>query len=65
MNTTIAVKQDTLDMLKHVKDELRAETLDATIKQLVLLMKQPKKSMFGSLRGIRTTFKREKHDRFD
>lgn len=65
MNTTIAVKQDTFDLLKHVKAELKAETFDATIKQLVLHMKKPEKSMFGAMKGVKSEFKREDIDRFD
>ncbi len=65
MNTTIAVKPETLDMLKHVKDELNAETLDETIKKLVSNLKKPKTSMFGSLKNVKEKFVREKSDRFD
>ena len=62
--TTIAVKKETLDLLKHVRDELEAESYDETIRQILLKEKKPKKSMFGSLRGI-GEFKRDHRDRFD
>ena len=64
MNTTIAVKSETMNMLRHIKDELKAETFDETIRELVLNMKKPRKSMFGSLKGIKKEFLREDIDRF-
>ncbi|MBI5392538.1 hypothetical protein HZA96_01590 [Candidatus Woesearchaeota archaeon] len=65
MNTTIAVKSETLDLLKHMKDEIAVTTYDEVIKKLVLHMKKPKQSLFGSLKEIRSEFEREKSDRFD
>ena len=66
MHTTIAVKPRTLDMLKHVKEELKAETFDETIKQLIFRMKKPEKSLFGIAKGkIKGEFVREEIDRFD
>jgi predicted CopG family antitoxin len=63
--TTIALKDDTYDMLTHVKEEIQAETYDETVKKLVLLHKQPKRSFFGKLKGLREEFTREEIDRFD
>ena len=65
MNTTIAVKPKTLELLWHMKSELKAENLDATIKQLALFMKKPRKSMFGTMKGVKAEFEREEIDRFD
>ncbi len=65
MNTTIAVKPETLDMLRHIKEELKAETFDETINAIIINMKRPKKSMFGVLKGIKEEFKREEIDRFN
>lgn len=65
MNTTIAVKPETLDLLKHIKEELDTETLDETIKKLIVNIKKPKVSMFGSIKGMKEKFVREKSDRFD
>jgi len=65
MVTTIAVGEDTLDMLRHVKLELKTDNYDQTIRKLVLGMKKSKKSMFGKLKNIKAEFVREKIDRFD
>ena len=62
--TTIAVKEGTLDMLRKVKEELNADSLDSVIKQLLVNAKKPKKSMFGALKGMQKEFKREELDRF-
>ncbi len=62
--TTIAVKEDTFDMLEHVKEQIEADTFDETIKILILQLKQPKKSMFGALKQVKEEFKRDEIDRF-
>lgn len=64
MTTTVAIKDETMGMLKHVKEELKAETFDETIRRLVVIMKKPKKSMFGALKGVKAEFVREELDRF-
>jgi hypothetical protein len=64
MATTIAVQKETLDILKHARDEMKADSYDAVIRRMLLKEKQPKKSMLGSLRGIEE-FKRDHRDRFD
>ena len=48
-----------------MKEELEAESFDETIRMMILKMKKPKKSMFGTLKNVKVTFEREKHDRFD
>ena len=62
--TTIAVKDDTFDMLEHVKEQVEAQTYDETIKILILQLKKPKESMFGKLKEIKEEFKRGDLDRF-
>lgn len=62
--TTIAVKSETLNLLRKAKEELSAESFDEVIKDLLLESKKPKKSMFGVLKGLKSEFKREEIDRF-
>ncbi len=62
--TTIAVKNETLNMLRKAKEELNAESFDVVIKNLLLETKKPKKSMFGVLKDFHKEFKREELDRF-
>lgn len=67
MNTTIAVKQRTLELLKKVKESMKAETFDETILRLIQKEKEEAlKSLFGSGKGkIKGEFVREEIDRFD
>jgi len=65
MQTTIAVKSETLSMLRKAKEELHADSFDEVIKNLLLEIKKPKKSMFGVLKDFHKEFKREEIDRFD
>ena len=65
MITTVAVKTDTMDMLRHMREELQAESYDVLIRKMIIEMKKPKTSMFGAMKEIKTEFKREKLDRFD
>ncbi len=62
--TTIAVKSETLKLLRKAKEELHADSFDVVIKNLLFDAKKPRKSMFGVLKGIRKEFKREELDRF-
>lgn len=64
MTTTIAVKEETLEMLKDVRKETNIASLDETIKYLISIAKKPKKSYFGKFRNL-GIFKREEIDRFD
>ena len=64
MQTTIAVKVETLKLLRKAKEELNADSFDSVIKNLLLENKKPKKSMFGVLKGLKKEFKREEIDRF-
>ena len=64
MQTTIAVKGETLNLLRKAKEELNADSFDEVIKDLLLETKKPKKSMFGVLKDIKKEFKREEIDRF-
>ena len=65
MNTTVAVKPETLNLLKHIKDEMNAATFDETIRKIIVHVKKPQKSFFGALKGNKELFVREKSDRFD
>ncbi len=65
MTTTIAVKEETLELLRHVKEETKAESYDDVIRSLVLTTKRAKRSMFGALKGVKERFMREEIDRFD
>ncbi|MBS3105388.1 hypothetical protein J4234_03975 [Candidatus Woesearchaeota archaeon] len=62
--TTIAVKSETLKMLRKAKEDLNVDSFDMVIKNLLLEVKKPKRSMFGVLKGIHKEFKREELDRF-
>ena len=62
--TTIAVKNDTLKLLHKVKEELKVDSFDEVIRKLLQEAKKPKKSMFGSIKGLNKEFKREELDRF-
>ena len=62
--TTIAVKEETFRMLRKAKEEFHADSFDTVIKNLLLEVKKPKKSMFGVFKGIHKEFKREEIDRF-
>lgn len=64
MQTTIAVKEQTLKLLRKAKEEFKADSFDEVIKNLLRESKKPKKSMFGILKGIKKEFKREEIDRF-
>ena len=63
--TTVAIQQDTLKLLRKAKDDAEAASFNDVIKSLLLEAKKPKKSMFGALKGVHATFKREEIDRFD
>jgi len=62
MTTTIAVKEDTMELLRYAKEDAQAETYDELIQKLVLHSKRPQKSLFGKYPTM-ATFKRDKNDR--
>lgn len=62
--TTIAVKDDTFDLLHHLKEEVHAPSFDVLLKQMVTVVKAQKRSFFGKFKNI-PSFKREEFDRFD
>lgn len=62
--TTVAVKAETLNLLKQLKKELSVATFDETINKLALNLKRPKKTMFGAIKGVKAKFVREEIDRF-
>lgn len=63
--TTIAVKDDTMEMLKQMQRELNTASHDETIRKLIAEKKRPKHSLWGVLRDVKEEFKREKVDRID
>ncbi len=62
---TVALKESTYDLLTQVKKDIKTATYDETIRKLVLLVKKPRQSYFGRLKGVSEKFKREELDRFD
>lgn len=63
MATTIALNNQTLDLLKRMKEELDSETYDETINKMIAKIKAPRKSYFGKFPTV-SEFKREEIDRF-
>lgn len=64
MTTTIAIQEDTRFMLAQMKEEMGAESMDETIKNLIAERKKPKKSMFGAFRGMPEFRREDQIDRF-
>lgn len=63
MTTTVAIKEDTMEMLKAVREQLHATSFDEVIRKLILEKKKLKKSYFGAFPGL-GEFQREEIDRF-
>ena len=63
MTTTVAIKEDTMMMLKAFKEETHAPSFDEVIRMLIVEKKKPKKSYLGALPGL-GEFQREEIDRF-
>ena len=63
MVTTVAVKEETFELLRMLKKETKADSFDEAINSLLAVAKKPRKSMFGRLRNL-PQFKREEIDRF-
>ena len=64
MDTTVAVRRETLEMLKSIKEETRAGSFDEVIRGVIAEAKKPTESFFGKFKKI-PSFKREEIDRFD
>jgi len=64
MVTTIAVREDTVVMLKQLQRRLGTTTYDETIKALVQRTYRPVSTLRGALKHVKTQFKREELDRF-
>ncbi len=62
--STIAVKRETLDMLKHAKEDTGAETYDDLLRKLVIQSKIPRYSLRGKLKKLKP-FVREEIDRIN
>lgn len=64
MATTIAVQDDTMDMLKIMKDETKSGTFDETIKKVIIRSKKVDlKKYIGMMKGMKNSFVRERKDR--
>ncbi len=65
MKSSIAVRPQTLELLKHAREERGAQSYDDLLQQLVLQTKKPKKSMFGAFNELKKTkeFEREELER--
>ena len=62
--STIAVKSETLDLLKHAKDDMGAETYDDLLRKLVIQSKIPRYSLRGKFKKLKP-FVREEIDRIN
>lgn len=62
---TIALKENTYELLRQVKEESKSETFDDLIRALVLARKKSQHSMFGVLKGVKGEFQREELDRIN
>lgn len=62
--TTIAVKESTLEKLKRIMKERRAESLDQTINSLIETSEGVPRSMFGIDKPKRIRLTRREHDEF-
>lgn len=62
---TIALKENTYELLRQVKEESKSETFDDLIRALVLARKKSQSSMFGVLKGVKREFQREEIDRIN
>ncbi|MBI5390253.1 hypothetical protein HZB02_02090 [Candidatus Woesearchaeota archaeon] len=64
MATTVAVRNETMALLKEMKAQTHVESFDELIQHLIQQAKKPKQSFYGVFSGL-GDFKREKRDRFD
>jgi len=62
--STIAVKSETLDLLKRAKEEAGVDTYDDLLRKLVIASKMPKKSLRGFAKKLKP-FVREEIDRIN
>jgi predicted CopG family antitoxin len=63
MTTTIAVQEDTIEMLKTMKEQVHAKSFDEIIRQLIMKAKKPKIPLYGIAKNT-PEFVREEIDRF-
>lgn len=64
MSTTIALKDQTYNLLRLMKEELKTSTFDETIDKMILSIKRPNRSLYGKYKGLKP-FVRDQIDRFD
>ena len=60
--STIAVTPQTLELLKHAREEANARSYDELLRILVLRTKKPKEDLFGKFKDLKE-FRREEIDR--
>lgn len=64
MVTSIAVREDTLQMLKQHQARFKTKTHDETIRALFQQTYRPIASLRGALKHVKEEFKRDEYDRF-
>lgn len=64
MGATVALKEETFELLRMLKEETRAASFDEAINSLLSIAKKPKRSMFGRFKNL-PEFRRDELDRFD
>ena len=64
MTTTIAVKELTVEKLKRLMKEYRAESLDQTINSLIENAQGIPPSMFGADKARQITLTKREHEEF-
>ena len=64
METTIAVKESTVQLLMHLKQKLEARSLDETIVKIAIKSEDLPASRFGSQKGKLITFKESERATF-
>lgn len=64
MVATVALKEETFELLRMLKEESKAGSFDEAINSLLSIAKKPRRSMFGKFKNL-PEFKREEIDRFD
>ena len=63
METTIAIKQSTAQLLAHIKKKMNAKSIDEVIIEVVRKVENLPKSRFGSQPSLKS-FKKEERAKF-
>lgn len=64
MATTIAVREETIVLLKQAQRKFKTESHDETIRALIKSTHHSLGHLRGALRGVKEEFKRDEFDRF-